>query len=150
MEEQQHLFDLQIDPASQLSLAQTAKWGKFISIVGFVMIGLMAIFSFSIGTILSTLGSTVSPYSAMGALPGFMFTIIYLGAAAIMFVPTLFLFQFSVRMKKALDSNDQELLARAFESHKSMYKFYGIVLIICLSFYALILIPAIFISLARR
>ena len=51
--------------------------------------------------------------------------------------PIYYLYQFSVKMKSALLSKDDEILAKAFEMLKSHYKFIGVVTIITLSLYVL-------------
>jgi hypothetical protein len=144
MEEQQHLFELQIDPASQASLSETAKWGKFLSIVGFVFIGLIVIMAFFSGIFMSFLGNSLPGYQA--AYSGVFFTVYLLIAAAIWFVPNLFLYKFSTEIKTALQTSDQDLLARAFASQKTLFKFMGIITIIYLAFILLIIVIAVIVG----
>jgi hypothetical protein len=56
---------------------------------------------------------------------------------AIYIFPLYYLHQFSVKLKKALTSKDDEVLANAFEMLKSHYKFVGVFTIIMLSIYIL-------------
>jgi hypothetical protein len=51
--------------------------------------------------------------------------------------PLYYLYQFSVKLKKAVTSKDDEVLANAFEMLKSHYKFVGVFTIIMLSIYIL-------------
>jgi hypothetical protein len=138
---QNSLFELSIDQESHSHLNETARWAKFLSIVGFITCGLVAILSFFIGSIMSS--ASLSPYggsNGLGALGGAFITILYLIIAVIYFFPCLFLYQFSVRLRTALRSSDQVTLNQALKSQKSLFKYVGIMTIIVLSFYALVLV----------
>src|SRR5664279_3998045 len=63
--------------------------------------------------------------------------------ALIMFFPSYYLFNFSTKARRALRDNDQTVLTDSLKNLKSCFKFYGILVIIGLSFYALILISAV-------
>jgi Family of unknown function (DUF5362) len=137
------LFELVIDHESSSFLNETARWGKFLSIVGFVTCGLLAVASFFIGSIMSR--SALASYSADGAGAygaGFAagITAVYLAIAVLYFFPCLYLYRFSVRLKAALNGNDQVQLNQALKNQKSLFKFIGILTIIVLAFYALALI----------
>ena len=43
MEQNQNLFDLQITPESSHYLSETAKWSRFLSIIGFIFCGLLIV-----------------------------------------------------------------------------------------------------------
>ncbi len=130
--------DLQITPATESYLLASAKWGKFLSIVGFIFCGLMVVMSFLISTILSAYGS----YRTINIDPMY-FTIIYMVLALVLFFPCFFLYKFSAKMQNALKSKNQENLDAAFSNLKSMFKFYGIVTLITISFYLLAFIAGI-------
>lgn len=147
MEEQNQnsLFELAIDHESSSYLTETARWAKFLSIVGFVTCGLLAIASFFIGAIMARSASALAPYStdgtaAIGGVTSAFITALYLAIALLYFFPCLYLYQFSVRLKTALRDNDQVQLNQSLKSQKSLFKFVGILTIIVLSFYALALI----------
>ncbi len=138
------LFELNIDNESSQYLTETARWGKFLAIVGFVTCGLVAIASFFIGAILSR-----SPFAAYGAdgaagtagaIGGTFITLLYLAIAVLYFFPCFFLYRFSVRLKAALKGNDQVQLNQSLRSQKSLFKYVGILTIIVLAIYALVLI----------
>jgi len=122
---------LQIDPAGHSYLAETAKWGNFLSIVGFVLSGILALVALFAGTLLGSAGRGFGNSSSMiGA--GFV-TVIYLVIAALYFFMSLFLNRFSSKMKTALYSNDQETLNNSFLNLKNLYKMMGIITIVYLS-----------------
>ncbi len=75
---------------------------------------------------------------------GLTMTIVYLVLAIIYFFPVYYLLQFSLKMKKALTSKNDETLAKAFEMIKSHYKFLGVFTIITISLYVLLFIVSAF------
>ena len=143
--------ELAVNSAIKDYLLQTAKWGKFLAIVGFVFVGLIAVAALFIGTIFSYM-SSMSGSGGMGAIPGAMsavFTVIYLGLAVLFFFPTLYLFQFSSKTQKALKNNAQIDLTEAFSKLKSLFKFWGIYTVVFLSIYGVFFFFAILIALIK-
>ena len=127
--------NLVIDWRSKEFLKETAKWTKFLAILGFVGIGLM---------VLGSLVMLFAPSSLMsnGDFPfgGKIFMmLLYLAFAVLYYFPISYLYQFSENTKKAIENNDNNAVRDAFEFLKSHYKFMGILTIILLSFYAIII-----------
>lgn len=116
-------------------LAETAKWGYFLSIVGFIGIGFMVLAGLFMGSFMSTLGM-----GAAGMINPAIFTVMYLIFAALYFFPVLYLFKFSTKMKVALRSDNEAELTTSFQNLKSLYKFMGILTAIILGLYALIFV----------
>jgi hypothetical protein len=127
------LEQLTITSGAKGFLTETSKWCKFLSIVGFVGLGLLLLSSFFINTIYSNMPQA----SAMPFNLGIVMTIVYVLIIAIYIFPIYYLYQFSIQLKKALISKDDETLASAFEMLKSHYKFTGVFSIIMLSIYVL-------------
>jgi uncharacterized protein DUF5362 len=140
------LFELQVDHQSSAHLADTARWAKFIAIVGFIFCGLLAIVAIFAGSFIAgsfgRFGGGVGSdgVAAYGSGLGALFTIIYIIAAIVCFFPNLFLFNFASKMKVALRNNDQEQLNNSFRNLKACYRFIGILLIIYLGFAALMIV----------
>ncbi len=136
-----NLFDLQIDQQANYHLLETAKWAKFLSIVGFIMCGLLAMFALFAGSIFS---AALSQMEEMGtAVGGTMLTIIYLAMALLWFFPFLYLYRFATKATIALRSADQQNLNQSFKNLKSCFRFLGIMTIIMLGMYALVFVVAI-------
>lgn len=133
------LEQLTITSASKSFLKETAKWAKFLSIIGFILIGLMLVFAIFTTTIFD-LAAKMQP--GMPESLGITMSITYLVLAIIYFFPVFYLLQFSNKMKKALATKNDETLAKAFEMLKSHYKFIGVFTIITLSLYALLIVVA--------
>ncbi|HTE26433.1 DUF5362 family protein [Flavitalea sp.] len=146
MEQSNNLFELHVDHSGSSFLREIAKWSKFLSIVGFIMIGLMLLVIVFAGSTMATMFSGTA-YGASGEL----FGMIYIGVVAaimlIYFFPCLYLFKFATKMQVALRNNDQDTLNASFENLKSCFKFMGIFTIICLALYGLIFLFGIFAAL---
>ena len=98
-----------------------------------LVLGLLFLSSFFISTIYASMPQSTSiPFNLGTAM-----TIFYIIMIAIYIFPLYYLHQFSVKLKKALTSKDDEVLANAFEMLKSHYKFVGVFTIIMLSIYIL-------------
>lgn len=133
--------DLTITPNSRAYLSETAKWAKFLAILGFIGCGLMAVAAFSLPFIMNYLpGNEMTQMGGLSKGVGTIMTILYLGIAVLMVFPCLYLFRFSTKMKTALSQSEFEVLDTSFSNLKSFFKFYGIMTIITMSFYVLILI----------
>jgi Family of unknown function (DUF5362) len=145
MEQQpNNLFDLIIDQPSSIYLQQSARWAKFLAIIGFIFCGFFLILclvnmlrnnlvfeSFGLGSVGSA-GTT--------AFSGPIISIIYILFTAVAFLPCLYLFRFSSRMNAALAANDQDALSTAFKNLKSCFRFYGIIMIVILAIYAVLIV----------
>ena len=137
----ENLFDLQIDHQSNSYLSEAAKWGKFLSIMGFIFCGLFVIVALFAGTYIATsmrgFGNTSSGAGVMG---GGIVTVLYIIIALVYFFPCLYLFNFSSKMQAALRGNQQDVLNMAFRNLKSCFKFLGVLMIIMLCFWILAII----------
>jgi hypothetical protein len=140
---QSSLFELSVDHESIEHLTETARWARFLAVAGFVAIGLMVILSFFIGSLFATEAFSKLQgvnAGAAGALGGAMFVGLFLINAAIVFFPCLFLYQFSIRLRAALRTNDQTKLNQSLKSQKFLFRYMGIFTIIALSLYGLSLL----------
>lgn len=129
---------------SESFLKETAKWAYFLSILGFITVGIIVLMALFLGTIMSTLGSLGGnsmggSMSMMGNIGGII-TVIYLIIAILYFFPVYYLFLFSSKAKAAFRNNNNELLNESFQYLKSHYKFIGIMALIAIAFYGIILL----------
>jgi Family of unknown function (DUF5362) len=141
MEQPSNLFDLQLDQTALNYLNESARWARFLAIIGFITCGFMVIGGFLYG---SDVANQFASLSGEGFIVGKgVLSFIYIFIALILFFPCLYLFNFSSKMRKAFRGNDQPVLSDALKNLKSFFKFYGIFTIIMLSIYALALFAAI-------
>jgi hypothetical protein len=141
MEQLTDLFELQLDQPALNYLNESARWARFLSIMGFIFCGLMLITGIFFGSVLSGMMSAMNNETAM--MGGGFLSFIYIFCALIIFFPSLYLFNFSTKMRRAFRNNDQQVLNDSLKNLKSFFKFYGIFTIIILSFYALVIIAAV-------
>lgn len=128
--------DLQVNDVVKDYLLETAKWAKLISIVGFVGLGMMVLMGLFMGTIMGSL-SAMAPEEVdmMPSMGGGFFAIIYIGMALLYFFPIKYLYDFSSKVKKAIQITDQNLFNEAMMKLKSHYKFIGILMLIMIILY---------------
>jgi hypothetical protein len=146
MEENSNLYaenanGLHVDNDAKMYLAETSKWAKFLSIVGFIGMGLMVIMGFFMGSIMSNYAGLMGMPSGEGWFLSSL-SFIYIVIAALYIYPLWKLYQFADLSKRALVTNDSTLLTNALEAQKSMFKFMGIWVIVVLAVYAILLVIA--------
>ncbi len=127
---------LSLNPEIRSFLKETAKWTFFISIIGFIYVGIIVIAGIAMGFSSGFMPDTGTPMPiSMGAIG-----IVYAILGLVTLIPFLYLFRFSTNMSTALRNNSESSLTASFSNLKSHYKFYGIFIIVALGIYVLILI----------
>lgn len=119
------------------ALLVASKWAKFLSIIGFIGVGLMVLIGIFIMFQLANI-----PIRIGNGLPVGLFGFIYIAMALFYFFPVYYLFQFANNTKKGLSNNSNESVEIGLVNLKSMFKFIGIFTVVILSIYALIFIVA--------
>ena len=133
------LFTLGIDETSYFYLTSIAKWNKFLAWAGIIGCSLGIIGLFLGGIFVNSSISRVG----YGRDVDSYFTIIFIVYAillGVIMIPSFYRLRFSNKMLLALESNDQFTLNEAFANLKSFSKFWGILTIILISFYAIALL----------
>ncbi len=125
-------FDFTVTEKIKDILRVTSNWAYFLSILGFVGTFILVVLGALFGVIMRSM--PVNPYENMEMKVNY-FGLIYIVVAVIYFVPILYLFKFSKKMKSALRSNNNEDLISAFINLKSHYKYIGILSIILIISY---------------
>jgi len=139
-ENQSSLFGLGIDPTIKIHLSEAARWARFLAIVGFVLCALVVVMGFFAGSVFSIFASKYADAGGYTSGLGAVMSVVYVIFALVYFFPCLFLFRFSSHMKKALASNDQNILTTSFQNLKIMFRYVGILTIIVLAFYAIVIL----------
>jgi hypothetical protein len=130
---------MELGEQAKAHLQEASKWAVFLSILGFIGIGLMIILSFTIGSVLSNL-----PLGTLGGFSPQFFSYFYLIFAGIYFIPVFYLFQFGSKTKTALINNDTDLLTFGLKKLKSHYKFIGILAVVSIGLYFLLIFFGVF------
>ena len=134
------LFELQVDSTVQSYLGETARWAKFLAIMGFIGCGICALIGIFAG---SVIGASMNAFGGRSGMGGLV-TAIYLAMAVLLFLPCLYTYNFGSRMQVAIRSNDQEQLTQSFRNLKSHYKYMGILTIVYLGLLVLLMVAGIF------
>lgn len=122
-----------------MHLAESAKWARFLAIIGFVLIALIVLAA----ALFLTMGSALSDaFVQSGAPPltGFLIGVIYLVLGGIYLYPTVQLFNFAKHTKAALQSNQSRQLTESMGNLKNVFKFFGILTVIVIGIYLLMIV----------
>lgn len=141
--------ELELNESAKEFLKEAAKWAYFLSILGFIGIGLIVVLAIFAGSIFSTIGNMTPGMRGFGSSFGIIITVVYLIIALLYFFPVYYMNKFASNAKTALQENDTETLALSFEYLKSHYKFIGIMSVIAMCLYGLIIVFGIIAALAR-
>ena len=129
MEENQSILELQVDQTASKNLSDASRWAKFLSITGFVCMGLMLIFFVAMQSqIASGLSQVIPGFSNLESF-GVLITviIIFVGIVCLLMY---FLFRGSTLIKKGIATKSQEVFNNGLASLKSYFIMYGILAII--------------------
>lgn len=123
-----------LDERSRAYLLETTRWTKFLSILGFIGIGMMILGLFAMmlmGSALTAFGGGMAAFGMIG------FTIFFVIIIGLYCYPIYALWKFTTHMKTGLNTNNQEQITEGFRYQKNMYRYMGILAIIFMSFYLL-------------
>jgi len=143
MEQENSLFGLRVDAENSSYLLETAKWAKFLGIVGMVVCALMLFFGLIVAAVGSSTLASAYGSAAMGAGMVVTQVTMMIVFSLLYFLPSLYIFRFAKRMQIGLRANNQEQYNRALSNLKSAFKFVGILTVVVLGFYVLIIVFAI-------
>ena len=139
--ENQNNNEMHLNASALEFLKESAKWSKFLAIMGFVGIGFMVLAAIFMGAVMSMIPTAAqsTEFNPLGAMKGFL-SVFYLIIAAIYYFPVYYLYKYANDTKNAIQNNDSELLSTGLGFLKSHHKFLGIMMIVILSLYVLMFI----------
>jgi hypothetical protein len=129
MEENRSILDLQVDQSASKNLSDAVRWAKFLSIVGFVCMGLMVIFFLALQTQISNAMAQLIPGLSTTDSFGLLLVVIII-TAGIICVLMFFLFKASTLIKKGIETKNQEIFNSGLASLKAYFTMYGILSIV--------------------
>jgi hypothetical protein len=139
--EEIQLLELTITNHMIDSMRSTRPWAMFLSIVGFITVGLMVL----AGMIMMVVGSVVT--RKFDGFPAVLMGIMYIAMSFFYLVPSIYLFRYASAIGRFLDSMTEAEMESALSYQKSFWKFVGIVVIIMFVLTILGIIAAIMIPL---
>lgn len=126
METEQTNQKLEFNEQTISYLSETRRWTMFLSILGFIFMGFVALI---IPFAIIAQSNSFNPGLGIATIiPLILLVVIY-------FFPIYYLYMFSSLSKKAIRESDSNSMELAFKNLKSHYKFMGILVIIVLCFY---------------
>ena len=129
MEESQFILGLQVDQTASKSLSDAARWAKFLSVTGFVFMGIMLILCLAMQSQIAAALSRVIPGCTNVESFGVLITAVIVGVG-IVYVLMYFLFRGSALIKKGIEAKNQEMFNRGLASLKAYFTMYGILAIV--------------------
>lgn len=135
-QEEEEVEALWISEDVRSYIYETAKWTKFLSVIGFIFSALTAITAFGANAFLSAVPAD-NPLQKIGAAG---ITIVYLLLAIVQFYPSLQLYKFSIAANQAVLFGEQTSLSEAMGKLKSFFKFWGIITIAFIALYVMMMI----------
>jgi hypothetical protein len=115
-------------------LHETARWGKFLAIMGIILLSLIGIF-------MAAMTMKVSTSNFMGTSVSLIPMIIMMLVMGTIYVfPIIFLFRFSTKIRRWLQQKDEAAFVKGFANLKMLFQYIGILTIIMICAYGLILL----------
>ena len=128
----------QITAESASFLLKTAKWGKFLAILGFIVTGLLVLTGILMSFVIGMLPQEMVPLNM--PFPSSVFSIIYIIIAGIYIIPIIFLNSFCNNAMKAINLGSTEHMTNSIRNLKNLFVFIGISTIVILAFYTIVLV----------
>jgi heme/copper-type cytochrome/quinol oxidase subunit 2 len=129
---------IELDSEILNNLNSTRKWTTFLSVLGFIFLGLIIVAGLATSLFLTTFKSQ----EANLGIPESLMIILFIVIGAIYFFPVFFLFRFSRNTRDAIQNLDRQKLAKGFRNLRLYFTYIGIMVIVVLSIYVMLLIFA--------
>jgi len=138
METPSEEIKMEIGQEALKNLNSTRKWTMFLSVIGFIFLGLLIV----VGVTTSTFLTAFKSKEVNLGVPESLMIISFIIVAAIYFFPVYFLFRFSRSARDAVQNHDKLKLEKAIRSLRSYFTYIGILAIIVISIYVIALIAS--------
>ena len=131
----------QLTEKSITYLLAAAKWGKFLAILGFIIIAFILLAGLLMGLVFSFMEGKLATFGAIATMisPKWI-AIIYFFIGVIGFIPVYFLNSFSNNVTRSVRNNDTNAMTVAIKRLRGLFKFLGIYTIILIAIYIIVII----------
>lgn len=126
---------IEIGTESFNNLNSVWRWTMFLSVLGFIFLGLLIVAGLAASLFLTTFKSREAAFG----IPESLMIIIFIIIAAIYFFPVFFLFRFSKNIRDALHNLDPGKLSKGFRNLRSYFTYIGVMVIVVVSIYIVLL-----------
>jgi hypothetical protein len=124
-------------------LVTSAKWGKFLAILGFITVAFMIISGLLLSMVMNILGDKLTSGNAIfTAISPTVIGMIYIVIGIISSFPVFYLNAFSNNISKAVRNNETGNMTQAFKRLKNFFAFIGIYTIVLIAIYIIAIIVA--------
>jgi magnesium-transporting ATPase (P-type) len=135
MENIQDERKIEIGTESLNNLNGVWRWTMFLSVLGFIFLGLLIVAGLAASLFLTTFKSQ----EANLEIPESLMIIIFIIIAVIYSFPVFFLFRFSKNIRDALQNLDSGKLSKGFRNLRLYFNYIGVMVIVVLSIYIVLL-----------
>jgi magnesium-transporting ATPase (P-type) len=129
---------IEIGPEILNNLNSARKWTTFLSILGFIFLGLLII----AGLTTSLFLTTFKTQEANLGIPESVVIILLIVIGAVYFLPVFFLFRFSRNTRDGIQNLDRKKLEKGFNNLRLYFTYTGIMVIVVLTIYVVALLAA--------
>lgn len=107
-----------------------AKWANFLAVVGFVIAAFMLLAALTIGTAMNTNPQVAAMMGTLGNVGSTAITVVFIAYGLAIFYPSLLLSKYARKTKIGVLYGEQESLNESFSALKSLFKYWGVIVII--------------------
>jgi uncharacterized membrane protein YdbT with pleckstrin-like domain len=125
MDENQSILELQVDQSASRSLSDAARWARFLSIVGFVGMGLLILCLLLARTAISNMLTQFAPGMALEQSYGIVAAIVVI-MVAIVGVLMYLLFRGATLIRRGIETKNQETFNNGLSSLRTYFAIYGV------------------------
>jgi hypothetical protein len=129
---------IEMGPEILKHLNATRKWTTFLSVLGFIFLGLLVV----AGLFTSLFLTTFKTQEANLGIPESVMIIIFIVVVAINFLPVFFLFRFSRNTRDGIQNLNLSKLEKGFNNLRLYFTYIGIMVIVVLTIYVVALLAA--------
>jgi hypothetical protein len=138
MENIQDESKIEIGPEALKNLNVTRKWTTFLSVLGFIFLGLIIVAGLATSLFLTTFKSQ----QANLGVPEWLMIVVFIVIGILYFFPIFFLFRFSRNTRDGVQNRDPRKLTKGLRNLRLYFAYLGIMVILVLTVYFMLLIFA--------
>ena len=120
------------------NLNVTRRWTTFLSVLGFVILGLIIVAGIATSLFLTVFKTQQTNLG----IPESLMMVVFATIGILCYFPVFFLFRFSKNIRDAIQNNDQRKLAKGFRNLRLFFGYFGILVILIISVYLILLLFA--------
>jgi len=129
---------IEISSEALENLNVTRRWTTFLSVLGFILIGLIIVAGIATSLFLTVFKTQQTNLG----IPESLLIVAFAAFGILCCFPVFFLFRFSKNIRDAIQNRNQRKLAKGFRYLRLFFAFFGILVILVISVYLIMLLFA--------